>query len=148
MTESTPKKKVAPTATTTKASAKVKSADKAAKESTAKKATTSTAMAPSATDKVTSTAKAAADKATSVFGGFSLPAFSIPKVDLPKIDVPNFDLPKVELPKVDVPDSVASIADRGSAFVQDSVRSAHQTADSVRKNISQTVVLVREAVGI
>jgi hypothetical protein len=33
-------------------------------------------------------------------------------------------------------------------FVQDSVKSAHQTADSVRKNITTTVVLVREAVGI
>jgi len=43
---------------------------------------------------------------------------------------------------------VTDLADRGATFVQDSVKSAHETADSVRKNISQTVVLVREVVGI
>jgi hypothetical protein len=112
--------------------------------------------------------KKVAPTATSTASKFSLPKFDIPKFDLPKVDVPNFDIPKValpsfdlpkvdlpkfdvpkfDLPKVTVPEQVTSLADRGANFVQDSVKSAHETADSVRRNVSQTVVLVREVVGI
>lgn len=150
MSESTPKKKVAPTATSAKASAKVKSAEKAAKKSTTPPKKTAaakadqtpkaraTATATSAAEKVTGTAKAAADRAVGMVGGFELPSITLPKVDIPK----------VEIPKVEIPESVSAIADRGTTFVHDSVKSAQQTAESVRKNVSQTVVLVREAVGI
>jgi len=79
---------------------------------------------------------------------FEVPKFELPNIDLPKFDIPAVELPKVDLPKVDVPEQVSALADRGVTFVQDSVKSAHQTADSVRKNITSTVVLVREAVGI
>jgi hypothetical protein len=79
---------------------------------------------------------------------FELPNIELPKFDIPKVDIPAVELPKVDLPKVEVPEQVSALADRGVTFVQDSVKSAHQTADSVRKNITTTVVLVREAVGI
>jgi hypothetical protein len=62
--------------------------------------------------------------------------------------VPKIELPKVDLPTVAVPDQVSALADRGVTLVADSVKSAHQTAGSVRKNVTSTVVLVREAVGI
>jgi len=79
---------------------------------------------------------------------FPIPSFDLPKLDLPKLDLPKVDLPRIDLPKVPVPAQVSSLADRGATFVQDSVKSAHETAGSVRKNITTTVVLVREAVGI
>lgn len=82
-----------------------------------------------------------------------LPTIELPKFDLPKLDVPKFDLkrvdlPKVDLPKVEVPSQITDIAERGREFVTDSVKSARSAAGSVRKNVSETVVLVREAVGV
>jgi len=69
-------------------------------------------------------------------------------MDIPKVDLPKFELPKVDLPKVEIPASVSSVADRGREFVEDSVKAAHSRAESLRKNVSETVVLVREAVGV
>lgn len=77
-----------------------------------------------------------------------LPKFELPKIDVPKFDLPKVDLPKVELPKVDVPTQVTEAAERGREFVTGSVKSARSAAGSVRKNVAETVVLVREAVGV
>ena len=79
---------------------------------------------------------------------FDVPKFDLPKVELPKIELPKVELPKVELPKIDVPAQVTEVAERGRGFVADSVKSARTAAGSVRKNVSETVVLVREAVGV
>ena len=68
--------------------------------------------------------------------------------ELPKLELPKFDVPKVELPKLDVPSQVTDVAERGRDFLVDSVKSARNAATSVRKNVSETVVLVREAVGV
>lgn len=82
-----------------------------------------------------------------------LPKFDLPKVDLPRFELPKFDLPKVQmpkldLPKVDVPTQVTEVAERGRDLVTDSVKTARSAAGSVRKNVSETVVLVREVVGV
>lgn len=84
---------------------------------------------------------------------FDLPKFDLPKVDLPRFELPKFDLPKVQmpkldLPKVDVPTQVTEVAERGRDLVTDSVKTARSAAGSVRKNVSETVVLVREVVGV
>ena len=120
------------------------------KKKTAAKKATKTTVQPEA--------KETAKQRSSSFLPFDLPKFDLPKIDvpkfdLPKIDVPKFDLPKVELPKVeipkiDVPAQVTEVAERGRGFVTDSVKSARSAAGSVRKNVSETVVLVREAVGV
>ncbi len=77
-----------------------------------------------------------------------LPKFDIPKFDIPKFDLPKIDLPKIDLPKIELPTSATEAASRGRDFVTDSVKSARTAAGSVRKNVSETVVLVREAVGV
>ena len=79
---------------------------------------------------------------------FDLPKFERPKFDLPKFDLPKVQFPKVELPKVDVPIHVTEVAGRGRDLVTDSVKTARNAAGSVRKNVSETVVLVREVVGV
>jgi hypothetical protein len=69
--------------------------------------------------------------------------FTIPAVDrlgLSKVDVPKFELPKVDLPKV--PDvDVRALAEQARDRAQ-------ATATDVRKNVSHTVTLFREAVGV
>ncbi len=96
--------------------------------------------------------KTAAKKATkasvkSETASSSLP-FDLPKFELPKFDLPKLDFPKLDLPKVEVPTQVSDAAERGRDFVTDSVKSARNAAGSVRKNVAETVVLVREAVGV
>ena len=77
-----------------------------------------------------------------------MPKFDLPKVDLPKVNLSKLDLSKVDLPKVDVPTQVTEVAERGRDLVTDSVKTARSAAGSVRKNVSETVVLVREVVGV
>lgn len=79
---------------------------------------------------------------------FELPKFDVPKLELPKFELPKLDVPKLDLPKVDVPAQVTEVAERGRDFVTDSVKTARKAAGSVRKNVSETVVLVREVVGV
>jgi hypothetical protein len=79
---------------------------------------------------------------------FDLPKFELPKFELPNFDLPKLDFPKLDLPKVEVPTQVSEAAERGRDFVTDSVKSARSAAGSVRKNVAETVVLVREAVGV
>ena len=120
------------------------------KKKTAPKKATTTSVKPEA--------KETAKPRSSSFLPFDLPKLDLPKIDVPKIDVPKFelpkfelpkfDIPKVELPKMDVPAQVTEVAERGRGFVTDSVKSARSAAGSVRKNVSETVVLVREAVGV
>ena len=115
------------------------------KKKTAAKKATKTTVKPEA--------KETSKQRSSSFLPFDLPKFDLPKIEAPKFDVPKFDLPKVELPKVelpkiDVPAQVTEVAERGRGFVADSVKSARTAAGSVRKNVSETVVLVREAVGV
>jgi len=129
MTESTPKKKVAPTATSTASKFSLPKFD-------IPKFDLPKVDVPNF------------DIPKVALPSFDLPKVDVPKFDLPKVDLPKFDVPKFDLPKVTVPEQVTSLADRGANFVQDSVKSAHETADSVRRNVSQTVVLVREVVGI
>jgi len=83
---------------------------------------------------VTSNAKALADKAVEVAnaGVAALP----------------FDVPKIDVPKVELPGSVTELTDRGRSLVQDSMKSAQDMAGSVRKNVSETVIIAREVVGI
>jgi len=93
---------------------------------------------------VTSNAKALADKAVEVANaGVAALPFDVPKIDVPKFDVPKFDVSKVELPG-----SVTELTDRGRSLVQDSMKSAQDMAGSVRKNVSETVIIAREVVGI
>ena len=110
------------------------------KKKTAAKKTTKTTVKPEA--------KETSKQRSSSFLPFDLPKFDLPKIEVPKFDVPKFELPKVELPKIDVPAQVTEVAERGRGFVADSVKSARTAAGSVRKNVSETVVLVREAVGV
>lgn len=110
------------------------------KKKTAAKKATKTTVKPEA--------KETSKQRSSSFLPFDLPKFDLPKIEVPKFDVPKFDLPKVELPKIDVPAQVTEVAERGRGFVADSVKSARTAAGSVRKNVSETVVLVREAVGV
>ena len=115
------------------------------KKKTAPKKATTTSVKPEA--------KETAKPRSSSFLPFDLPKLDLPKIDVPKIDVPKFelpkfDLPKVEIPKFDVPAQMSEVAERGRGFVTDSVKSARSAAGSVRKNVSETVVLVREAVGV
>lgn len=120
------------------------------KKKTAAKKATKTSVKPEA--------KETAKQRSSSFLPFDLPRFDLPKIDVPKFDLPKFDLPKfeipkveipkVEIPKMDVPAQVTEVAERGRGFVTDSVKSARSAAGSVRKNVSETVVLVREAVGV
>ncbi len=115
------------------------------KKKTAAKKATKTSVKPEATEST--------KQRSSSFLPFDLPKLDLPKIDvpkfeLPKLDLPKFELPKVELPKMDVPAQVTEVAERGRGFVSDSVKSARSAAGSVRKNVSETVVLVREAVGV
>ena len=102
------------------------------KKTAAKKATSTKAPKPTTKPEAKETVKQ-----TSSFLPFDLP-----------FDLPKFDLPKVDLPKVEVPTQVTEVAERGREFVTDSVKSARSAAGSVRKNVAETVVLVREAVGV
>ena len=115
------------------------------KKKTAAKKATKTSVKPEA--------KEGAKQRSSSFLPFDLPKFDLLKIDVPKFDLPKFEIPKVEIPKVDlpkmdVPAQVTEVAERGRGFVIDSVKSARSAAGSVRKNVSETVVLVREAVGV
>ena len=96
------------------------------------------------TEWVTTNAKALADKAVEIAnaGVAALP------FELPKIDVPKFELPKLDVPKVELPGSVTELTDRGRSLVQDSMKSAQDMAGSVRKNVSESVIIAREVVGI
>lgn len=86
------------------------------------------------TEWVTSNAKALADKAVEVAnaGVAALP----------------FELPKLDVPKFELPGSVTELTDRGRSLVQDSMKSAQDMAGSVRKNVSESVIIAREVVGI
>jgi hypothetical protein len=98
---------------------------------------------------------------------FDVPKVEIPKVEIPKVELPKVEIPKVELPKlpsftmpsmpslpsidlgsIEVPSSVSAASERGRAFVEDSMKAASQQAESLSKNVKETVVLVREAVGV
>jgi hypothetical protein len=98
---------------------------------------------------VTSNAKALADKAVEVANaGVAALPFDVPKIDVPKLELPKFELPEFDVPKVELPGSVTELTDRGRSLVQDSMKSAQDMAGSVRKNVSETVIIAREVVGI
>jgi len=92
--------------------------------------------------KATSTVKETAAKATATKTGavwFTTPAVDalrIPAVEVPKFDLPKMDVP-FDLPKVDVVSFATEAKDKVQA-----------TAADVRKNVSHTVVLLREVVGV
>lgn len=111
----------------------------ATKKTTSQKSTTTKKPAAQASEK---------GKTSPSFLPFELPKFELPKFDVPKFELPKFDVPKLDLPKVDVPAQVTEVAERGRDFVTDSVKTARKAAGSVRKNVSETVVLVREVVGV
>jgi hypothetical protein len=98
------------------------------------------------------TPKAAKPEATKPAGTkpdvwFTLPAvdrLGIPQVSVPK-DLTKIELPKFELPKVDLP-KVSDVDVR--AFAEQARDRAHATATDVRKNVSHTVTLLREVVGV
>ena len=85
--------------------------------------------------------------------------FDVPKVEIPKVEIPKVELPKLptftlpSMPSIDfgsleVPSSVTAASERSRAFVEDSMKAASQQAESLSKNVKETVVLVREAVGV
>jgi hypothetical protein len=66
----------------------------------------------------------------------------MPKVEMPKLEMPKFEMPKVDmsrakLPEVDVVAMTNQAKDRVTV-----------TAKSVRGNVSHTIDLIREAVGV
>ena len=111
-------------------------------------------MAASAKSTASKVASSAANAASSTVSAlpFDVPKVEIPKVELPKL--PTFTLPSMpSLPSIDfgsleVPSSVTAASERSRAFVEDSMKAASQQAESLSKNVKETVVLVREAVGV
>ena len=86
-----------------------------------------------------------------------MPKVEIPKVEIPKVELPKLptftmpsmpSLPSIDLGSIEVPSSVSAASERGRAFVEDSMKAASQQAESLSKNVKETVVLVREAVGV
>ena len=119
-------------------------------------------MAASAKSTASKVASSAANAASSTVS--ALP-FDVPKVEIPKVEIPKVELPKLptftlpsmpsmpSLPSIDfgsleVPSSVTAASERSRAFVEDSMKAASQQAESLSKNVKETVVLVREAVGV
>ena len=78
---------------------------------------------------------------------FDLSKFDLPKFDLPKLDLPKFDLPKFDRPQVDFT-ALNDLAGVVKNAASDSVLAATQTATKVRNSATNTVTLVREAVGV
>lgn len=74
---------------------------------------------------------------------FSLP-FAVPTFDLPKVDLSKVDLSKFDPRELDV-HALASTAKDAAVSAK---RKATAVSNDVRKNITHTVTLVREAVGI
>ena len=111
-------------------------------------------MAASAKSTASKVASSAANAASSTVSAlpFDVPKVEIPKVELPKL--PTFtmpsmpSLPSIDLGSIEVPSSVSAASERGRAFVEDSMKAASQQAESLSKNVKETVVLVREAVGV
>ncbi len=113
-------------------------------------------MAASAKSTASKVASSAANAASSTVS--ALP-FDVPKVEIPKVEIPKVELPKLptftlpSMPSIDfgsleVPSSVTAASERSRAFVEDSMKAASQQAESLSKNVKETVVLVREAVGV
>ncbi len=65
---------------------------------------------------------------------------------LPTFTMPS--MPSIDFGSLEVPSSVSAASERGRAFVEDSMKAASQQAESLTKNVKETVVLVREAVGV
>ena len=74
---------------------------------------------------------------------FSLP-FAVPTFDLPKVDLSKVDLSRFDPRELDV-QALASTAKDAAVSAKSK---ATAVSNDVRKNITHTVTLVREAVGI
>ena len=116
-------------------------------------------MAASAKSTASKVASSAANAASSTVSAlpFDVPKVEIPKVEIPKVELPKLptftmpsmpSLPSIDFGSIEVPSSVSAASERGRAFVEDSMKAASQQAESLSKSVKETVVLVREAVGV
>ena len=71
---------------------------------------------------------------------FELPKFEMPKFEMPKVTMPEVKVPDVKVPEVKMPDV--------SAMTTQARDKVSGTVKSVRGNVSHTVDLIREAVGV
>ena len=84
---------------------------------------------------------------------FDVPKVEIPKVEIPKVELPKLptftmpSMPSIDFGSIEVTSSVTAASERGRAFVEDSMKAASKQAESLSKNVKETVVLVRESVG-
>ena len=101
----------------------------------------------------TATKSKAATTLTETASRFSMP-FAIPTLDLSKVDLSKVDLSKVDLPRVDLSRfdprelDVQALASTAKDAAVSAKSKATAVSNDVRKNITHTVTLVREAVGI
>ena len=78
---------------------------------------------------------------------FNFFGVELPKIELPKVDLPKVDFPKIDLSAVNM-DGVGTAIDAVKSAAKDGYATATEAASKVRNSAGQTVILVREAIGV